>query len=208
MPTIDYDYKSTTIEVGDRKYGFNELANSEFEKVSASALGLGVISTEGTYIQALAAMYDLEGFTAFCNQVDSHLIIPEFLTRYCDWMFATLRSKFLHSKREETVVIWGSLPFFAKFLGDGVLFLWDTSQSKGPKGIRNVVLWAHAVTREYTTKFLPDIRQHVPNPPPKLRCGIARRQVISVGDRGDYVGSCINVAARLQKLGGVSFAVS
>ena len=37
---------------------------------------------------------------------------------------------------------------------------------------------------------------------------MARGQVISVGDGSDFVGSCINAAARLQKLGATSFAFS
>ena len=39
-----------------------------------------------------------------------------------------------------------------------------------------------------------------------LRCGLARGTVFSVGNRSDFVGSCINMAARLQKLPGVTFA--
>ena len=38
--------------------------------------------------------------------------------------------------------------------------------------------------------------------------GIARGQVLSVGDGNDFVGPCINMAARLQKLGSMSFAIS
>ena len=37
--------------------------------------------------------------------------------------------------------------------------------------------------------------------PLKLRCGIARGQIMSIGDASLFVGPCINVAARLQKLG-------
>jgi class 3 adenylate cyclase len=41
-----------------------------------------------------------------------------------------------------------------------------------------------------------------------LRCGIARGQIISIGDGNDYVGSCINLASRLQKLSQLTFAIS
>lgn len=64
------------------------------------------------------------------------------------------------------------------------------------------------MTNLYAERFLPDIRRAVSAPPRRLRCGIARGQVISVGGGADYVGSCINVAARLQKLSNLSFAVS
>jgi hypothetical protein len=46
----------------------------------------------------------------------------------------------------------------------------------------------------------------VTEPPPVLRCGLARGTVFSVGNRNDFVGSCINMASRLQKLPGITFA--
>jgi class 3 adenylate cyclase len=52
----------------------------------------------------------------------------------------------------------------------------------------------------YESEFLPAVRHEVVEPPTKLRCGVARGYVYSVGDGSDFVGPCINVAARLQKL--------
>ena len=46
------------------------------------------------------------------------------------------------------------------------------------------------------------------SPPPKLRCGIARGIVYSVGDSNDFVGPCINMSARLQKLDSLTFCFS
>lgn len=108
----------------------------------------------------------------------------------------------------DTVRLWGSLPFYAKFLGDGILFLWETDQCRGLPGKVNVAQSLLAVTSTYTQRFLPDIRRAVSNPPGRLRCGIALGQIISIGGGADYVGSCINVASRLQKLGDLSFAIS
>ncbi|MGP8080464.1 MAG: hypothetical protein ACLPVI_08160 [Dehalococcoidales bacterium] len=45
-------------------------------------------------------------------------------------------------------------------------------------------------------------------PPTILRCGIARGSVYSVGNAEDYVGLCINIASRLQKLNSFNFCVS
>ena len=95
-----------------------------------------------------------------------------------------------------------------KFLGDGLLLMWDTEYSGSWTGIRNMIYHLYLLTLEYGSKFLPDIKKHVSKPPAKLRCGVARGQVISVGENEDYVGSCINIAARLQKLSLLSFAVS
>ena len=43
-------------------------------------------------------------------------------------------------------------------------------------------------------------------PPPVLRCGLARGTVFSVDNRNDFVGSRINPASSLQKLPGIAFA--
>ena len=99
------------------------------------------------------------------------------------------------------------LPFYAKFLGDGVLFLWNT-QDLDPYDIANVVKTLNNICDNYCSNFLPKIRKVVSRPPTKLRCGIARGQIISVGHDRDFVGPCINVAARLQKTGQFSFAFS
>ncbi|MDQ1591493.1 MAG: hypothetical protein QOG71_2120 [Pyrinomonadaceae bacterium] len=210
MARTDFRYKD--VDADEAKYGkgfgFNSLSKAEFASFNPSILGLGDISKEGKYVQALAAFYDLEGFTSFSNQVDSHLVIPEFLTRYIDWLFRVLAEKFKEDETEDRITIWGSLPFYAKFLGDGILFLWDTEYSRSASGIREIVKFLHEISKEYRSDFLKDIRKHVSKPPNKLRCGVARGQIISIGDGNDYVGSCINIASRLQKLSQLSFAIS
>jgi class 3 adenylate cyclase len=210
MPRIDFQYKR--IKADEAKYGkgfgINTLPKEVFKSFNTSVLGLGDISKDGKYVQAIAAFYDLEGFTSFSNQVDSHLVIPEFLKRYLDWIFSSIAEKFKEGESDSVVRIWASLPFYAKFLGDGILFLWDTEYSGGPMGLSNLVIKLHRVCQKYQQEFLSEVRKHVSNPPYRLRCGVARGQLISIGDGNDYVGSCINIASRLQKLSQLSFAVS
>ena len=210
MPTTNFKYErvSAPVEKYGSGFGLNSLKKSDFAKFGPPLLGLGDISKEGKYVQALVAVCDLEGFTDFCNQVDSHLVIPEFMTRYLDWLFEALASQAKEGEDGDKIRIWGSLPFYMKFLGDGMLFMWDTQYSGGPSGIRNIVWHLTTLVRLYESEFLPEVRKHVSKPPGKLRCGVARGQVISVGDDADYVGSCINIASRLQKLSLLSFAVS
>ena len=210
MPQISFTY---TQAAGDASvYGpgttFNALDKSEFARFNPSVLGLGDVSQDGEYILALVAFFDLEGFTDFCGQVDSHLVIPEFLSRYLNWLFQTLADQFRESEDASRVKLWGCLPFYAKFLGDGILFIWDAEQCRGLPGAVNIAHNLLAVTNLYVERFLPDIRKAVSNPPARLRCGLARGQVISISGGADYVGSCINVASRLQKLSSLSFAVS
>src|SRR2546423_2884474 len=127
MPKIDFKYK--IVEGSEKGFVYYSLSKKQFESFNASKLGLGDISQQGKYVQALAAFLDLEGFTSFSNQVDSHLVIPEFLQRFIDWLFISLAKEFKESETSQRVIIWGSLPFFTKFLGDGILFLWDTTDT-------------------------------------------------------------------------------
>ena len=210
MPQLSFEYSAVP---GDPSlYGpgvlFNAVTHRAFATFSPEILGLGDISSKGRYVQAMVAFFDLEGFTDFCSQVDSHLVIPEFLSRYLKWLFKNLASEFREGADETTVRLWGSLPFYAKFLGDGILFIWDTDMCQGLPGTVNIAQSLLAITDRYRTDFLNDIRRAVSNPPHRLRCGIALGQVISIGGGADYVGSCINVASRIQKLGSLSFAIS
>ncbi|HJR06052.1 MAG TPA: hypothetical protein VJ842_02050 [Pyrinomonadaceae bacterium] len=209
MPKINLDYSKVKEKGPDNKiYTHNVLSKGDYNSFNPTALGLGNISQDGTYVQAIACFYDLEGFTSFSNQVDSHLVVPEFLKRFVDWLFQSLRESFKASESNEKVKIWGSLPFYTKFLGDGILFLWDTDYSTGIHGMSNTINLLHKICLRYQSEFLPEIRKHVSKPPSKLRCGVARGQIISIGDGNDYVGSCINIASRLQKLSKLTFAIS
>ena len=211
MPKIDFKYKK--VPADEKKYGegyaFRTLSEKEFNSFNSSCLGIGDISHEGKYSQTLAVFYDLEGFTAFCNQIDSHLVIPEFLDQFINWLFRCLADRLKEGQADGRVTLWAPLPFFSKFLGDGVLLLWDTDELSFDKGaLFNILSKLHITAKKYESEFLPKIQKHVANPPEALRCGVARGQTISVGEGQDYVGSCINVASRLQKLSGLRFAVS
>jgi class 3 adenylate cyclase len=210
VPKLSFSYFQA--EANPDQYGqgvtFNALSKADFAAFTPAMLGLGDISRDGENSQALAAFFDLDGFTNFCNQVDSHLVIPEFMTRYLNWLFKALADEFRESEDAATVRLWGCLPFYAKFLGDGILFLWETDRCGGLPGKVNIAQSLLSITSAYVTCFLSDIRKAVCKPPPRLRCGIALGQIISIGGGADYVGSCINVAARLQKLSNLSFAIS
>jgi len=207
MPNTNFKYTRPRGTASAKGYEYTALSQRAFESFNSSILGLGDVSNEGKYIQALAAIYDLEGFTSFCNQVDSHLVIPEFLKRFIDWLLSSLAEEFKHGEKQNTVTLWSRLPFFTKFLGDGVLLLWDTSEMDHPM-ICNIITNLRLISQYYRLKFLPNIKKQVSNPPSRLRCGVARGQIISVGDGSDYVGSCINIAARLQKLSQLPLAIS
>lgn len=179
------------------------------EKFNPPVLGLGNIGAPSREVEAIAAVFDLSRFTNFCNQVDPHLAVPQYLSRFLEWLFNEVKQDIISKSYREGTEIWAEfgLPFLAKFLGDGVLFLWDT-EGMQENAICNLVLDLRDICLKYRREFYPNIKSVVVKPPVILRCGIARGKVFSVGNQHDYVGACINMASRLQKLSRLTFCVS
>src|ERR1044072_7217165 len=181
------------------------LRKSIFKKFGTSIFGLEDILANKETFEALAVIVDLKDFTTFCDQRDPHLVVPQFLKSCLEWLFDRLRVQLLMEEEGNNVVLWSHLPFFGKFLGDGVLLLWDVTYMGG-EAKRNIGQSFDVIRNDYQTKFLPSLKQHISTAPPKLRCGMAQGQVTSIADGRDFVGLCINIASRLQKLGDGAFS--
>lgn len=92
-----------------------------------------------------------------------------------------------------------------KFLGDGLILLWD-ARKMTEEQICRLAGSLYDICRAYRTGFYPRISMAVNKPPSVLRCGVARGKVYSIGNDREYVGHCINNASRLSRLGSLSFA--
>lgn len=168
------------------------VSQSDFKEFNSSFLELGDISRHGRSTDALAAIFDLQGFTSFCDQRDAHLEVPRYIVSFIGWLFESISKGALKEKNRVKLVqgnqlgLWFELPFFAKFLGDGVLFLWN-AETLSSKAKWDLVSSIIVICNDYRTEFLPDNRREFTNPPPNLRCGIARGQVTAIGDEKDFV---------------------
>jgi class 3 adenylate cyclase len=180
------------------------ISKEGFERFSPEALGLGNLTTDAKEIDTIAAMFDLEGFTNFCKQIEPRLSVPLFLSSFLDWLMTNLRDEMRNKEHPEGIELWCPLPYFVKFMGDGLLVLWDSTDMP-PVARRNVIVSCKIISLNYESTFLPAMRSKVSVTPPRLRCGVARGTVFSVGDSNDYVGPCINMAARIQKLSSLTF---
>lgn len=183
------------------------LPKRSFRKFGISLLGLGDISRNGKCFEALAAIFDLKEFTSFCDQRDPHLEVPEYLQKFLNWLIERISADSVQREDKDRMVLWYHLPIFGKFLGDGVLLLWDAEDlSHEEKG--DIVSDLYVICNDYEKVFLRETGRKFTQPPPRLRCGIAQGQVTSIGAENDFVGLCINIASRLQKLhqGSFSFA--
>jgi|ERR1043166_4425214 class 3 adenylate cyclase len=201
------DYHFTHVKEGERPGHRLALDKKSFAAFNLDVLGLGDVSAAAEATDAIAAVFDLEGFTNFCKQIEPHLSVPKYLDAFLTWLMQELREGVRDTEHGADVVLWTHLPFFVKFLGDGLLVLWDCKDMPNiPQ--RNVIVECAQICFNYKATFTPTLKTKMVDPPTALRCGVARGTVFSVGAGQDYVGSCINMAARLQKLPGITFVLT
>jgi hypothetical protein len=203
MPT----FKTENITISNDGSQLVIVKRDNFESFSEDILGLGQIDVKSNVTNAISVFFDLEGFTDFCKQIDPHLAVPEYLSKFLKWIFNEIKVELTIEKLDEGYYTYAGLPFLSKFTGDGLLFLWNT-EGKSEDEINNVVVSMYEICKKYKNKFLTEIKDDIVSPPRKLRCGIARGSIYSVGDGNDFVGPCINMSARLQKLHTLSFCFS
>jgi class 3 adenylate cyclase len=176
-----------------------------FDKFGPKIVGLADLTKKKRTFEGLAVILDLEGFTAFCDQTDPHHEVPQFLERFVEWLFRQIKQGLLDEEDGDEVILTSHLPIFGKFLGDGVLLLWDVGEVSS-EGRKNIVRAFDVIVNDYLRDFLKNNRKDFTRPPSMLRCGIAQGQVSSIADGNDYVGMCINIASRLQKLRADTFS--
>lgn len=207
MKTFKLSDKDKKLIKNEENKNIHVVIKESYEKFNEDLLGLGKIETKSSQINALSVMFDLEGFTNFCKQIDPQLAVPEYLNKFLKWIFSETKKELIEKTYDEGYTTWCDLPFLSKYLGDGILFLWDTENMDDIE-IQNVVVSMYEICKKYTSEFLPSITSDIISPPTKLRCGIARGTIYSVGNGDDFVGPCINMSARLQKLHTLSFCFS
>jgi len=191
------------LEIDGRPEAF--LSKDTYDRFTPAILGLGDLAAPPTTTNAVCAVCDLEGFTALCSRPDSHLVVPEFLNQVLTWLFDRIKLSSAARAHTDGHIMNSPLPFFAKFMGDGVLLLWDTHGVED-RALWNVVSMMRENTKTYEHVLRPELSRTIAAVPRRLRCGIARGEVSSVGNGQDFVGPCMNMAARLQKLSLLSFA--
>lgn len=187
-----------------RQSGVRVVDYDILKKFNPGMLELGNISAPCQEKEAIAAVFDLTGFTKFCNQVDSYLAIPRFLNDFLEWFFNDIRRRLTEANYGNRISIWAELPMLVKFLGDGLLLVWNARQMTEAQ-ICRIAATLYDICHAYRTEFYPNIGIAVDKPPAILRCGVARGKVFSVGSGKDYVGHCINNASRLCQLGPLTF---
>lgn len=182
--------------------------NNEYRKFEASLLDMGDISRSQP-TKALVSIFDLAGFTSFCDQRDPGRTVSEFLDKFLLWLFDKIKSRLDdRACNSEERQLLAPLPNFAKFTGDGVLFLWELRDDLASLYVYKIIEALIEVCDAYPRYFLKKIADCTANPPDGLRCGIAQGEVVSLGGGEDYVGPCLNLASRLAKLRKLSLVIA
>jgi hypothetical protein len=153
--------------------------NQIIRKFNPTMLDLGDISTPCQEREAIAAVFDLTGFTAFCNQVDSYLAIPRFLNDFLEWFFKKVREGLTEVNYGNRSMLMAELPFMVKFLGDGLLLLWNARRMTEGQ-ICRVAATLYQICHSYRQEFYPQMSMTVNKPPKVLRCGVARGKISKV----------------------------
>ena len=104
------------------------ISKAAFASFNISVLGLGNVSAPSKPIDTVAAVFDLAGFTNFCKQIEPHLSVPYYLDAFLTWLMKELREETLRLEKDDGIRLWCPLPFFVKFLGDGLLVLWNSNE--------------------------------------------------------------------------------
>ena len=196
----DSDFKEAVVDGKRRRV----LSRARFDAFNTSLLGLGDLAQSATVMDAVAAVFELEGFPAFCKQSATDLAVPLFLKEFLTWLIEQLKLEMKRKDHEGGVILWSPLPCFVKFTGDGLLALWDTT-GESDVARRNVLANVLVICGNYRRDFIFRIRGKVAAPPPVLRCALACGAVYTVGEGEDFVGACLLMAARLHRLHGVTF---
>lgn len=199
--------KYITITERGNDWRFKYYTNKQLENFNPKILELGDIKTKSNQVPAIVAIYDLSGFTNFCNQRDPQLCVPEFLSDFLEWLFKDIKREFSKRKENNGRIYWTDLPFFAKFMGDGVLFLWDAAGMQDVF-MCNILISLRSIGINYAMEFVEKVKDRYKAVPEEMRCAVTCGAVYSVGNGKDYVGPCINLASRLLKYSNINFSFS
>lgn len=157
---------------------------------------------------AIALIFDLEGFSGFFNQPDVHDYLPVFINRIFGAVDICISGGLKYWEREPVEIS----PLLVqlvhmKFMGDGGLYVFLPHQNE--TAFRGDTIRA-LLNRIWNLKSSFDVvlekcADEIPvmDLPQRIRFGVSRGSVLELhredGGPSEYVGFCINLASRLQR---------
>ena len=151
-------------------------------------------------VEIMVAYFDLEGFTNFFNStsVVRYTIVPAFINAFLIWLNHCFGESYL------------PMPKYSKFLGDGVLLIWETKNQPVLKGVLKAEFmdfcWnmVRGQKESYENEFLPELLRKIRSLrtyeyPKRLRISLSLGHAVKCGQgkSTEYLSECINVASRI-----------
>ncbi len=158
-------------------------------------------------IKIIVVIFDLESFTRFFDTagVNKNIVVSSYVNSFLSWVHYRLELEIKSRRLPER-------PKLSKFLGDGILYVWEVEQQR-MKPLRALDLmnfcWNLTAGKDcYEKEFLPQFIRKLGHSwhceyPKHLRASMALGHAVKyVKQRGsvDYVSECINIASRLTKI--------
>ena len=153
-------------------------------------------------VEIVVALFDLEGFTKFFirTTVIKYTILPLFVNAFLSWLNHCFSESYFPT------------PIYSKFLGDGVLLIWETGEQQILKGALKAELmnfcWnmVRGEKESYEKEFLPELLKKIKpiqtcEYPKHLRVSLSLGHAVKYvrGESNEYISECINVASRICK---------
>lgn len=151
-------------------------------------------------VRIIVAVFDLAGFTKFFDKAspDKNRIVASYVNAFLSWLNYWFD---LERKRIPR-------PRLSKFLGDGVLYVWETEEGKTEQNALDLMNFCWNMTRgndRYEKGFLPQFISQLGkkwkcNYPQQLKASISTGPAVKYTRRNrppEYVAESINIATRL-----------
>jgi class 3 adenylate cyclase len=157
----------------------------------------------------LALIFDISGFTNFFNKPDIHYYMTSYINQVIDCVEVIIwggKSFWLENPPPGDELPLPHKPILRKFLGDGMLYVWEDDESRYMSSPDFKVmlinrLWNLQMRFQEVNKRLNEIIPII-DLPQTIKVGIAQGSIFKLTEADgtiDCIGPCINLASRLVK---------
>src|SRR5258706_2317235 len=158
---------------------------------------------------AVAASFDMSGFSQFCRRPDTHAHLARYLAQLFGGLDLAFKNFLRDLFQESSGRVQVPRPNFMKYTGDGAILLWikNTGEDFSTELCTSIVASLRHFQQQLPAQVTEWERQwRTTSLPRKARFGISTGPVHPLAKQGttlapeivDYAGYCINLAVRLQ----------
>jgi len=158
----------------------------------------------------LSMIFDISGFTNFFNKPDIHHYMTEYINHIIECVEITIwggDNYWMETERDyETLNELPLKPFMRKFLGDGMLYVWEDNEERllSDKDFKVQLINRLYNLQLHFAEVNRRLQEDIPigDLPEKIKFGLAQGSIFKLLDSNgneDCIGPCVNLASRLVK---------